>query len=77
MLGMTFRGWIVVQRAFQLIFGAVEFKRRIVNFDGDAGELDLAVRIGSGLEIEVMKPAKAVCDVDLHSGVINGLGVRA
>jgi hypothetical protein len=76
-LGMALSGWIIVKRAFQLIFGGVEFKRRIVNFDGDSGELDLAVRIGSSLEIKVMKPTKAVCDVDLHGRVINGLSVRA
>ena len=49
----------------------------MVNFDGDAGELHLAVGVGSGLEIEMMKSAQAVGDVDFHGCVIDRFGVGA
>ena len=77
MFGLAFGRGIVRDGAFELIFGRVEFEWRVMNFGWKSGEFHFAIGVGPGLQVEVMKSAEAVRDMDFDGGVVNRFLVSA
>jgi hypothetical protein len=55
----------------------VKFKWRSLHPPRKAGELHLPIRVGSSFKIELPHSAKAIRDMNLDRGGINGFAVRA
>ena len=74
-LRLALRRRIVGCRPYLLILGRLELQLRSPDTRRQPGELYFAVRIGAGLEIELVKSAKAIRDVNFDGRSLGGLTV--
>lgn len=74
-LRLALRRRIVGCRPHQLILRRLELQQRASDTRRQSGELHFAVRIGAGLEIELVKSAKAIRDVNFDGRRPGGLAV--
>jgi hypothetical protein len=54
----------------------MKLKRRSLHPCSESGELHLPIRIGSSLKIELPHASKAIRDMNLDGGRVNGFAVR-